>query len=226
MTVLVGNCKLTYFNLTALGEACRVSLAMGGIKFKDERIDFPDWPAMKPSTPWGTLPMLTLASGVEIGQQKAIIRLIGKETGLYPTDVIQAAHVDCIMDYGIDMSKTIRKIGADLPKEEMLAKRAEAFAKGGDAYVLFERVEKYVTEHGSEGYAIGNSLTVADAFIFAYVGLVVSGAFDGVPTNALDKDFPRLLSIRKNVRKVPGVDKYYKELDASIKIAASYGPFN
>eukprot|EP00934_Nitzschia_sp_Nitz4_P003246 Nitzschia sp. Nitz4//scaffold261_size27179//14334//15011//NITZ4_008211-RA/size27179-processed-gene-0.4-mRNA-1//1//CDS//3329544723//3236//frame0 len=223
---LLDNCKLTYFNLTGLGEACRIALTLGGVKFTEQRVEFADWPAMKPTAPWGTLPMLTLASGEEIGQQKAILRMVGKETGLYPTNVIQASYVDSIMDYGVDMSQTIRKVGANLPKEEMANKRTEAFSKGGDAYALFERVEKFVTKHGTEGYAVGSSFTVADAFIFAYVGFVVSGFFDGVPTDALDKDFPRILSIRKNVRKVPAVDKYYQELDESVKMAASFGPFN
>lgn len=41
--------KLTYFDLTALGEPIRMLLAYGGIEFEDNRIEDDKWPDMKES---------------------------------------------------------------------------------------------------------------------------------------------------------------------------------
>lgn len=41
--------KLTYFNVTGLGESLRYLLNHCGIKFEDVRLNFDDWPKHKSS---------------------------------------------------------------------------------------------------------------------------------------------------------------------------------
>lgn len=41
--------KLTYFNLMGLGEPIRYLLHYGGINFEDVRVNFEEWPTVKPS---------------------------------------------------------------------------------------------------------------------------------------------------------------------------------
>jgi prostaglandin-H2 D-isomerase / glutathione transferase len=41
--------KVTYFNVTALGEPIRMLLKYGDIDFEDVRVERDDWPAMKDS---------------------------------------------------------------------------------------------------------------------------------------------------------------------------------
>merc|ERR1711983_4010 len=79
------NVKLTYFNLRARGEPCRLLLAYGGIKYEDERIPPPwdptsTWSTLKPTTPFGQLPILNW-DGVEICQSMASARFIAREGG-------------------------------------------------------------------------------------------------------------------------------------------------
>merc|ERR1712098_593613 len=62
-TTTMVNIKLTYFDLRARGEPCRLLLAYGGLKYEDERIPPPwdpasTWGTIKPSTPFGQLPLL------------------------------------------------------------------------------------------------------------------------------------------------------------------------
>merc|ERR1712180_123107 len=57
------NIKLTYFDLRARAEPCRLLLAYGGLKYEDERIPPPwdpasTWSTVKPTTPFGQLPLL------------------------------------------------------------------------------------------------------------------------------------------------------------------------
>ena len=71
--------KLTYFNLRARGESCRLLLAYGGLKYEDERLPPPKledpsvWAKVKPTTPWGQVPVLTW-DGVQVAQSMAAAR--------------------------------------------------------------------------------------------------------------------------------------------------------
>ena len=44
----MGKMKLTYFNLRARAEIARLILAQAGEDYEDKRIEFSDWPALKP----------------------------------------------------------------------------------------------------------------------------------------------------------------------------------
>ena len=69
--------KLNYFNLRARGELIRLIFAASGQEFTDNRIEFPDWPALKPNTPFGQLPYLEIT---EDGKTRSICQsmAIGK----------------------------------------------------------------------------------------------------------------------------------------------------
>ena len=45
--------KLTYFNLYARAEPLRMMLCDAKIDFEDERLEFSEWPEIKPTTPAG-----------------------------------------------------------------------------------------------------------------------------------------------------------------------------
>ena len=73
--------KLTYFDLQGRGELTRLLLKAGKVDFEDCRLQFSEWPAMKPSTLFGGLPVLTW-DGEEIAQQMAIVRFVARKVGL------------------------------------------------------------------------------------------------------------------------------------------------
>merc|ERR1712098_673486 len=60
-TTTMVNIKLTYFDLRARGEPCRLLLAYGGLKYEDERIP-PPW---DPASTWGTLKPSTALGQLE-----------------------------------------------------------------------------------------------------------------------------------------------------------------
>ncbi len=53
---------LTYFNIEAAAEKVRLALVMTGTEFEDKRINFDEWGALKPTTPYGQLPLMTVTS--------------------------------------------------------------------------------------------------------------------------------------------------------------------
>ena len=70
--------KLTYFDFHGgRGEPARLALSIAGIPFEDDRVLGTDWPRRKPSTPFGSLPVLEVDDAI-VTQSNGINRYVGK----------------------------------------------------------------------------------------------------------------------------------------------------
>mmetsp|Transcript_16224 Transcript_16224/g.24464 ORF Transcript_16224/g.24464 Transcript_16224/m.24464 type:complete len:226 (+) Transcript_16224:106-783(+) len=200
--------KLGYFDIPGRAESIRLAFAIGKVAFEEERFSFKDWgEKIKATTPWGGAPVLTLPSGEQIGQCRAISRFAGKKSGLYPTDEVLALKVDEIMDACEDLQSAVNKVGQGKEKKVKEAERKAAMLTGSPSKMLkkFEEIAKA----GEPGFMVGKSLTMADIFIFCYTSMIIkSGFFDGVPNDLL-KDFPALVAVRKSVISHPQVIARY-----------------
>ena len=68
--------ELTYFGINGKGTSCALALAHSGLKFK---VTFPeDWASLKPTTPWGHLPLLQAPDGSKVGHEFAVLNVIGR----------------------------------------------------------------------------------------------------------------------------------------------------
>ena len=84
--------KLIYFDApVSRGEECRLALHLAGIDFEDARVKFDAWPALKPQTPYGAMPVYELPGRPPLAHTNAILLLIGRAHGLHPTDEFEAA---------------------------------------------------------------------------------------------------------------------------------------
>lgn len=154
MAALVSGARLTYFGMVGRGEAIRLAFVASGIPFEDQKVAFPEWGALKPNTVWGSLPVLTLTNGEEIGQSRAILRLVGKAGGLYPTDDILGARCDALIDAADDWFKVAVAAGQGMEVEAKLAARKECAETGALAQLL-TYVEGFITKGGSpEGHTV------------------------------------------------------------------------
>jgi glutathione S-transferase len=78
--------KLTYFDIEGVAEPIRLALALAGQEYEDDRVSFPNWEALKPTTPYGALPLMTVDDGPVQTESGAMLRWVGatlSET-LYP----------------------------------------------------------------------------------------------------------------------------------------------
>lgn len=55
--------KVHYFNLRGRGEIIRLVLTAAGVEFEDRRVEFSEWPSLKPNTPLGSLPFVEIQDG-------------------------------------------------------------------------------------------------------------------------------------------------------------------
>ncbi|XP_047535693.1 glutathione S-transferase 2-like isoform X2 [Vanessa atalanta] len=58
--------KVYYFQLKAAGESIRLLLAYGGQEFEDIRVAREDWPELKPSMPFGQMPVLEIDEAASV----------------------------------------------------------------------------------------------------------------------------------------------------------------
>jgi glutathione S-transferase len=100
--------KLIYFDApVSRGEECRLALHLAGVEFQDVRIKREDWPALKPSTPFGGLPVLEMPGHPPLAQSNAILGFIGRQYGLHPQHSFEAARHEAMMCHVEDLRAAI-----------------------------------------------------------------------------------------------------------------------
>ena len=196
--------KLSYFDLDGgRGEAARLALTIGNVPFDDHRIPFPEFGEARQSLPFRRLPVLEV-DGVALSQSNAINRYVGKLSGLYPDDALQALFADEVMEAVEDtIVATTQTFGLD--GDELVKARQAMIENVHSVYLpmLAERLESR-----GDWFADGR-LTVADLVAFVMVRSLGSGHLDHVPTDTVERLAPALAAHGRRVAAHPGVSAYY-----------------
>lgn len=137
---------LTYFDIPAVGEPIRLLLLLGKFEYEDRRVEFKEWPEMKPTTKWGQLPVLRTPEGHDLSQSRAILRYLGGKTvvggskdPLYPGDPLKAFYVDELMDTVDDARSKLIPTFSIKDQGEKEAARAALFGEDGDITKLMKK---------------------------------------------------------------------------------------
>jgi len=96
--------RLTYFDGRDKGETARQILAFAGVPFDDVRVTEEEWPAIKPSTPFGQMPVLEV-DGKALAQSHAINRYLARQFGLAGSNEWESAQIDALSDGMDEMRK-------------------------------------------------------------------------------------------------------------------------
>eukprot|EP00916_Digyalum_oweni_P002410 GHVL01004439.1.p1 GENE.GHVL01004439.1~~GHVL01004439.1.p1 ORF type:complete len:205 (+),score=30.15 GHVL01004439.1:22-636(+) len=197
--------KLSYFDMGGRAEAIRVCFAVGGVKFEDERIQFPDWPAKKTdasSFPLHQCPVLKVGDEV-FTQSLAILRFAGVKSKLYPTDALEVLKTDEILCLIDDALIQLPKKASEEEKEKL---RREYIAGPFDKYMTY--LETKVAKYGGP-FLTGKNMTIADIFLLGLYNFFSSGFFDHIGTKDFDK-YPKLLESINKTKSNKHVVEYYK----------------
>ena len=186
--------KLTYFNLRGRAEPSRLLLAYGGIKYEDCRItpgfeDPKEWMALKPKTPYGSLPLLEW-NGTCVAQSMAIARFIAREVGLAGRNNMEGAQIDEIIDAINDMANAGAK--AFFSKDEAAMKKhaTETIPAG------LANIEKRLESRGGQ-FLVGNAFSWADLHVFDF-------CFNLPDKSCLEK-VPKIKDLTERVCKIPNI---------------------
>ncbi len=195
--------KLTYFDSpTSRGEECRLALFIAGVEFEDHRIKRSDWPALKPNTPFGSLPTLELPGRPVVSQSNAILGHIGRHNGLLPKDEWEALRLESLMCAAEDLRHAITKTFGVQDPDELKRKREELVE--GPILTWATNIERQI----SGPFAGGKEISVADIKLFIVAGWLKRGVLDHVPSDVL-VPFPKLEALYQGVQSHPKVVEWY-----------------
>jgi glutathione S-transferase len=198
--------KLTYFDFDGgRGEPARLALHIGGVAFEDHRIAGKDWPAFRDKTPFLAIPTLEV-DGRVVSQSNSINRYVGKLTGLYPKDDLQAFLCDEVMEAVEDLSTRIAQT-ISLPEDAKKKAREELAA--GHVRRYLEQFQARLDAAGGEYFA-ERRLTVADLKVAMLIRWLRSGVLDYIPKDLVDTVAPRLVKHLERVTSHPKVVEYYQ----------------
>ncbi len=194
---------LTYFDIpTSRGEECRLALFLAGVDFTDERLKVDQWPARAPSTPFGALPVFTVPGLRPLAQTNAILRFIGSQHGLLPTNPHESARHEGVMGAVEDLRARLGPISRIKDPEEKKRAREElaaGYLKDWSGFI----------ERQIDGPFVGGAaVSVADLKLFVVMAPMVRGSIDHIPPTAFDA-FPKLKALFEAVKAHPKVVAWY-----------------
>ncbi|XP_063829716.1 glutathione S-transferase 2 [Ostrinia nubilalis] len=191
--------SFTYFNSKALGESGRLLLAYGGQEFEDKRFTSETWPEIKPTTPFGQVPVLEI-DGKKYAQSLAIARYLGRKYGLAGATPEEDLEIDMYNDFVNDIRAKAASVQYE-SDEVVKEKKYEDFSK--NVYpVMLSKLNEIVGQNN--GHIAVGKLTWAD-FVFAgmydYLKMMLR-----IPD--LDTKYPNLKKVVDNVYSLPQLKAY------------------
>ena len=196
--------KLTYFDAAASrGEECRLALCVAGVDFEDVRIKREAWPALKPTTPFGGLPLLEMPGKPVLAESNAILAYIGRLHDLHPADPFEAARHEAIMSQ-VEVLRA--NVGPTLRITDPAAKKTAREELAASFLPSWgERIERQL---GDGPFFAGAKIHVADIKLYMAVRWFASGTVDHVPATIFSK-FPKLTRLFESVRDHAAVKAWY-----------------
>lgn len=199
--------KLTYFDFPGgRAEPTRLALHIGGVAFEDYRFPFSDFPEVRKSTPLNQVPTLQI-NDLLVTQSDAITRYVGKLTGLYPADNLQALFCDEVMSALEDVNI---KIGATFGMTGDELKNARTALVAGALPQYLQWLQKQLENHGGEYFA-NNCLTIADLKALVCLRGLKSGKLEHIPSNLIDAVAPKLDAYLQRIGNMPAIAQYYSK---------------
>lgn len=201
--------KLTYFDFDGgRGEPVRIALHAAGIEFEDVRWTFPEFGANREKLRFCAVPSLEI-DGQAFTQSNAQSRYVGKLSGLYPKDPLQAFYCDEVIEALEDVNHyVVQTFG--LTGDEL--KNARAKLMEGRLTVFIKGLSELLTRGGGRYFA-DNQLTIADLKMFGQLKQFISGTLDHIPAEFIAELAPEFVEYYKQIEKEDIVVAYYKSLN-------------
>ena len=206
--------KLTYFDIEGVAESVRLALLLSATPFEDVRVPFSEWPAMKPTTPNGQLPIMTIGgddTNVKT-QSKAMLRWVGmtKSNTLYPTDKV--FEIEEMIGNLEDLQRAfhpahymgMRPENFGYPEKFQSTEEGKKLIESMRTKFVKDELPKYIKcftdkmeQHGGPFLVAGSEPTVADCAAVPVLRMLTCGFVDNVDPTCLDA-YPTIVTYIKN----------------------------
>ena len=217
--------KLVYFDFEGVLEPVRLALVLAGVDFEDVRIPFSEWPALKPKTPQGLLPIMELnGNGEWKTQSGAMLRYcgrLGENSFLYPADKMYDIEeaIGLITDLNnafipcLSMANRPQLLG--YPEGYQLTEegkeRSKALRHSFHQVTLplfLTHVEGLLEQSAGPWLVEGDKPTIADCFAVPSLRRFSCGYIDDIPTNCLDSH-PKVVQYLERFCALPEIQGRY-----------------
>ncbi|XP_037083783.1 glutathione S-transferase-like [Pollicipes pollicipes] len=187
--------KLIYFDGKGRAEPLRWILAAGNVPFEQETFGFDAWPARKPNTPYGSVPIL-MVDGQPLCQTLAIARYAGTLGGLVSKDALKNALGDEAAD---TMAEVVSKF-FDTVFEKDAEKKASTEKSLFEEYL--PKVLNVWESRMSGAFLADDKAMWQDVFVGHWLSRLEEARPD------LLAKFPKLAGQKNKVLALDGIKKY------------------
>ncbi|TMW59770.1 hypothetical protein Poli38472_004839 [Pythium oligandrum] len=200
--------KLTYPDGSDHAEAIRLAFLIGGVEFEDERVQLSDMEKLRPSLPFGQLPVLSINDEPH-AYSTHILRYAGTRAGLYSTtDMKHALRVDEVLSVFDDYYNALALTNPMEPEAQLVARKNLA---EGIFPKMFNGLDKRIAGWGGN-YAVGDELTIADIAIYSALHGFKGGKISGIPASLAD-GYLHIGRVYEQVFNLPKTDLTLQDFD-------------
>ena len=189
--------RLTYFDVRGRAEVIRLILEETGTPYRERRIQLSEWATLKPTFPFGRLPLYE-DGDLRIPQSHAIYRYLARKHGLCGSDEAERIRCDIVEETFVDLQNDL---GGFYWSPGFAEKRGEYESTKLPA-LLGEAQRLFVQNRGGEGYWVGDALTFVDFCAWHFLDYVRPFA-----PHALD-GFDELAAFKRRIEARPRVAAY------------------
>ena len=216
--------RLQYFNIEGPAEKSRLALSIAKIPFTDDRVVFDQWQSIKPTTPYGQLPLLYMDETKCLAQSDAILRYCGRlanDAGVPLYDSSMQLDIDEALGLVDDMLVNWRAclyIGMNPkslghPEEIKGTAEHDALTKAMRERWMREEFPRYVgffnERFKKSKYLVGDSVTIADCALIPQLRRFCSGGIDHVSKDCLE-EYPEIKAYYDRFHAIPEVAAWYE----------------
>ncbi|KAG0222658.1 hypothetical protein BGW41_005880 [Actinomortierella wolfii] len=202
--------QLHYFGVHGLAMPIRALLSVGGADWSTKFETFESWANVKSTTPFGTLPVLTVTkeSGetLSIPESGAIERYLAKTFGMAGSTEAEEIQVNVVLNLNsfLTLYFLLKVLGSE---GEEMKKSFETF-KTTRLPNWIAASEKALKNNGSNGHYVGDKITHADISTSTIMDLLLPA--DGVDAILNEKTAPNMFACKRKVDSHPQYLAYRK----------------
>jgi glutathione S-transferase len=205
---------LTYFDVRGRAEVIRLILEETGSPYRERRVSMDEWPALKPTLPFGQLPTYE-EPGLMILHSHAIYRHLARVHNLYGKNELDRVRCDIVEETFVDAQTNV---GGFYWRPDFAEKRDEYEATAlpdllGRLQRLFEQ-----NDNGN-GFWVGDDLTYVDFCAWHLLDYVRPFS-----QKTLDR-FEKLNAFKKRIEARPRIAAYLKSARRPKTMTVSIAPF-
>nr|QQF64857.1 glutathione S-transferase S3 [Aphis craccivora] len=197
--------KLTYFNFPALAEPIRFLLSYLEIDFEDYRFEREQWPSIKPTMPFGKVPILEI-DGKVLNQSTAICRYLSKKCGLGGSDDWESLMIDIAVDNFTDLRQALSAYAFDTNEVSKAITYVTLINETIPLYM--NKFENIVDEN--DGYFVNGKLSWADIYFVACLDF-----FNFMAKVDLLENRPKLQAHKKKILEIPQIKSWVAKRPAN-----------